>query len=184
MAARIRGSIDAPCRTGNASATRSGERLDKNCGSRPDGHKPHERNLPSRCHASGRSRNRRPPRGGDPTHRPSRRTRPAASTAGNPKRATLGPPNPTTRSLATPLLLRTTSTSPAPSPVTPARTLPRRASPWWSQTGSNRRPPACKAGALPAELWPRRDGPEPGHAPPPAAGHPHDHRPARPNRDG
>ena len=25
---------------------------------------------------------------------------------------------------------------------------------WWSQTGSNRRPPACKAGALPAELWP------------------------------
>ena len=28
---------------------------------------------------------------------------------------------------------------------------------WWSQTGSNRRPPACKAGALPAELWPRLD---------------------------
>ncbi len=27
---------------------------------------------------------------------------------------------------------------------------------WWSQTGSNRRPPACKAGALPAELWPPR----------------------------
>ena len=27
---------------------------------------------------------------------------------------------------------------------------------WWSQTGSNRRHPACKAGALPAELWPRR----------------------------
>ena|ERR1022692_1407549 len=26
----------------------------------------------------------------------------------------------------------------------------------WSQPGSNRRPPACKAGALPAELWPRR----------------------------
>ena len=26
---------------------------------------------------------------------------------------------------------------------------------WWSQTGSNRRPPACHAGALPAELWPR-----------------------------
>ena len=26
---------------------------------------------------------------------------------------------------------------------------------WWSQTGSNRRPPACKAGALPAELWPQ-----------------------------
>ena len=31
-----------------------------------------------------------------------------------------------------------------------------RANPgWWSQTGSNRRPPACKAGALPTELWPR-----------------------------
>src|SRR5580700_3676216 len=28
---------------------------------------------------------------------------------------------------------------------------------WWSQTGSNRRPPACKAGALPTELWPRID---------------------------
>ena len=26
----------------------------------------------------------------------------------------------------------------------------------WSQAGSNRRPPACKAGALPAELWPQR----------------------------
>ena len=31
---------------------------------------------------------------------------------------------------------------------------------WWSQTGSNRRPPACKAGALPTELWPRAPGPE------------------------
>ncbi len=31
----------------------------------------------------------------------------------------------------------------------------RRSPVWWSQTGSNRRPPACKAGALPAELWPR-----------------------------
>ena len=26
---------------------------------------------------------------------------------------------------------------------------------WWSQTESNRRPHACKARALPAELWPR-----------------------------
>jgi hypothetical protein len=26
---------------------------------------------------------------------------------------------------------------------------------WWSWTGSNRRPPACKAGALPTELQPR-----------------------------
>jgi hypothetical protein len=30
---------------------------------------------------------------------------------------------------------------------------------WWSQTGSNRRPPACKAGALPTELWPRLESP-------------------------
>ena len=30
----------------------------------------------------------------------------------------------------------------------------RRQTVWWSQTGSNRRPPACKAGALPTELWP------------------------------
>src|SRR5438477_9265524 len=27
---------------------------------------------------------------------------------------------------------------------------------WWSQAGSNRRPLACHASALPAELWPRR----------------------------
>jgi len=35
--------------------------------------------------------------------------------------------------------------------------LPREAKgeAWWSQTGSNRRPHACKARALPAELWPR-----------------------------
>ena len=26
---------------------------------------------------------------------------------------------------------------------------------WWSQTESNRRHPACKAGALPTELWPQ-----------------------------
>ena len=29
-----------------------------------------------------------------------------------------------------------------------------RQAPWWSQTGSNRRPHACKARALPTELWP------------------------------
>jgi hypothetical protein len=28
---------------------------------------------------------------------------------------------------------------------------------WWSQTGSNRRPHACKARALPTELWPRQN---------------------------
>ena len=26
---------------------------------------------------------------------------------------------------------------------------------WWSRSGSNRRPPECKSGALPAELRPR-----------------------------
>jgi hypothetical protein len=34
---------------------------------------------------------------------------------------------------------------------------------WWSQPGSNRRPQACKASALPTELWPRsgkRNGPK------------------------
>ena len=30
--------------------------------------------------------------------------------------------------------------------------------PWWSQGGSNPRPLACHASALPAELWPRRHG--------------------------
>jgi hypothetical protein len=48
------------------------------------------------------------------------------------------------------------ATSP-PSPVGLRRdSLARFASEgWWSQTGSNRRPHACKARALPAELWPR-----------------------------
>ena len=32
--------------------------------------------------------------------------------------------------------------------------LRRPAQKWWSQTGSNRRPHACKARALPTELWP------------------------------
>jgi hypothetical protein len=32
---------------------------------------------------------------------------------------------------------------------------------WWSQTGSNRRPPACKAGALPTELWPHQQAHSP-----------------------
>jgi hypothetical protein len=35
----------------------------------------------------------------------------------------------------------------------PSRSAVRREG-WWSQTGSNRRPHACKARALPAELWP------------------------------
>lgn len=32
--------------------------------------------------------------------------------------------------------------------------VPRHQKNWWRQTGSNRRPPACKAGALPTELCP------------------------------
>jgi len=31
---------------------------------------------------------------------------------------------------------------------------PRRLHTWWSWSGSNRRPPECKSGALPAELQP------------------------------
>ena len=37
-------------------------------------------------------------------------------------------------------------------PAAPQRLNARH---WWSQTGSNRRPQACKASALPTELWPR-----------------------------
>ena len=33
---------------------------------------------------------------------------------------------------------------------------PLDTSSWWRRTGSNRRPPACKAGALPAELRPHQ----------------------------
>ena len=51
-----------------------------------------------------------------------------------------------------------------PNPVEPAGVEPpqavrsARSSPpfWWSRPGSNRRPPACKAGALPAELRPHK----------------------------
>ena len=34
----------------------------------------------------------------------------------------------------------------------------KRSTVWWSQTGSNRRPHACKARALPTELWPPLQG--------------------------
>src|SRR5277367_4707598 len=44
-------------------------------------------------------------------------------------------------------------TRPAFGPVAAPRVAKGEA--WWSQTGSNRRPHACKARALPAELWPR-----------------------------
>ncbi len=36
----------------------------------------------------------------------------------------------------------------------PPRLPPLSQEEWWSLSGSNRRPPACKAGALPAELKP------------------------------
>jgi hypothetical protein len=46
-----------------------------------------------------------------------------------------------------------------------SRSRAARARNWWSQTGSNRRPHACKARALPAELWPLEEvWPEPGYA--------------------
>ena len=35
-----------------------------------------------------------------------------------------------------------------------AALIPAHTAGWWSQTGSNRRPHACKARALPTELWP------------------------------
>ena len=73
---------------------------------------------------------------------------------------------PRTRRLTTVEVMRVTSTSGGPPPAGTCREAggldrwgaiahppagPRR----WSQPGSNRRPPACKAGALPSELWPR-----------------------------
>ena len=42
----------------------------------------------------------------------------------------------------------------APGPA--ARRGARSKKKWWRQTGSNRRPHACKARALPTELWPPR----------------------------
>ena len=46
---------------------------------------------------------------------------------------------------------------PAPHPASAVRPLPPFPSTniWWSWSGSNRRPPACKADALPAELQPQ-----------------------------
>ena len=48
------------------------------------------------------------------------------------------------------------STAPAGGPRRRKPVIPRSrdAWSWWSQTGSNRRPHACKARALPTELWP------------------------------
>src|SRR5215212_9608948 len=43
--------------------------------------------------------------------------------------------------------------------LTPDMSRERRRGSWWSQTGSNRRPHACKARALPTELWPHLGAP-------------------------
>jgi hypothetical protein len=53
------------------------------------------------------------------------------------------------------------SESPAlvfPVPASPRQKTTSSRQPEWSQRDSNPRPPACKAGALPTELWPRSDG--------------------------
>ncbi len=50
--------------------------------------------------------------------------------------------------------LRSLKSGPPTEAATMSTTIGREV--WWSQTGSNRRPPACKAGALPTELWPRQ----------------------------
>ena len=42
-----------------------------------------------------------------------------------------------------------------------AASFGKKAPGWWSQTGSNRRPHACKARALPAELWPLSQNSQP-----------------------
>jgi hypothetical protein len=43
---------------------------------------------------------------------------------------------------------------PPPTHVMACHPKPRSGEGWWSQPGSNRRPQACKASALPTELWP------------------------------
>jgi hypothetical protein len=50
-------------------------------------------------------------------------------------------------------------TNPPVAPKAPTRTRTSRSEGWWRRSGSNRRPPACKAGALPAELRPPTPGP-------------------------
>ena len=78
-----------------------------------------------------------------------KRTRPCA--CGSPQ------PGGTARRIAATLfcfvLFRLASPDDTPGRPASPRTGPREG-PWWSQGGSNSRPPACKAGALPAELWP------------------------------
>src|SRR5262249_59675759 len=62
-----------------------------------------------------------------------------------------------TRVQTTPIRLMPLATSTCDTTTDAETRNSGRAGPdWWSQTGSNRRPPACKAGALPTELWPRK----------------------------
>ena len=57
------------------------------------------------------------------------------------------------------LVKKQTRTSMTPdknnNPPHPAKVKTFKAGNWWSLTGSNRRPPECKSGALPAELRPQ-----------------------------
>src|SRR5438046_6981604 len=50
---------------------------------------------------------------------------------------------------------RATTWQPSPFLLRGCATRSPKGEAWWSQTGSNRRPHACKARALQAELWPR-----------------------------
>ncbi len=53
---------------------------------------------------------------------------------------------------------RSTANSIHPRTRASRRARRRQSAVWWSQTGSNRRPHACKARALPTELWPLASG--------------------------
>ena len=75
------------------------------------------------------------------------------STCGPPTKLQYVPPNGDhTAKLRTTDFSATTS---SPSDRTIHSTQPQKR--WWRRSGSNRRPPACKAGALPAELRPLYD---------------------------
>ena len=67
----------------------------------------------------------------------------------------------------------------------PARSPSHPSPEWWSQTGSERRPPACKAGALPTELWPQHltDPIWSNASPPEPIAKDHSPRPARPKHE-
>ncbi len=78
---------------------------------------------------------------------------------------TSAPDTPSGEPAAMPFFVLGCSQDPASAPPSrEPRGIDRRTCPaqnlrriWWSQTGSNRRPHACKARALPTELWPLGD---------------------------